>query len=394
MIVRKLFAPLAVIFVSIVAAIALATSSPPLPLAEARFGFPYVRVVDVRPGPVDMVVESQGTVSPRSVASLTSQVSGTVVWTSASLVAGGHFEAGEPMLRIDSRDYRIEADRARAAVDRAEAEHQFTRFELRRLQELKERQVISRAALEAGVRAARVADAALADARAALERAALDVARTEVRAPFDGMVRAKQVDTGHFVSRGATIATLYAVDYVEVRLPVADRQFAWLDLPRERRGELDPATAPPVAFTAEYAGRQRLWKGRVVRTEAEIDARSRMVYVVARIDARNSDAGGQDRLLPPPFGLFVHAEILGRSFDNIVVLPRSAVRNGNQVLVVDAGDRLRFRPVQVVRISDDDAYIGAGLDAGERVCISAVQAVVDGMPVRIADDAQGYGSRE
>ncbi len=139
MIVRKLFAPLAVIFVSVVAAIALAMSSPPLPLAEAQFGFPFVRVVDVRPGPVDMVVESQGTVSPRSVADLTSEVSGMVVWTSASLVTGGHFEAGEPLLRIDSRDYRIEADRARATVDRAEAERQFAWFELRRLQKLKER---------------------------------------------------------------------------------------------------------------------------------------------------------------------------------------------------------------------------------------------------------------
>ncbi len=254
--------------------------------------------------------------------------------------------------------------------------------------------MISRAALEAGVQTARVADAMLADAKAALERAELDVARTEVRAPFDGMVQAKQVDTGNFVSRGATIATLYAVDYVEVRLPVADRQMAWLDLPREQRGELDPATAPPVTLTAEYAGRQHRWKGRVVRAEAEIDPRSRMVYVVARIDARGGGAGGQDRLLLPPFGLFVHAEILGRSFDNIVVLPRSAVRDGNQVLVVDAGDRLRFRPVQVVRIGDDDAYIGAGLDAGERVCISVLQAVVDGMSVRIADDAQEYGSRE
>ena len=56
-------------------------------------------------------------------------------------------------------------------------------------------------------------------------------ARTGVRAPFEGVVRTEQVDIGQFVSRGAPIASLYAVDYMEVRLPVADRQLAWLASP-------------------------------------------------------------------------------------------------------------------------------------------------------------------
>ena len=376
------------IAVAVAGAILLVVSRPPLEPAEAEYSAPYVRVIEARPGPVDMVVESQGTVSPRTLADLVPEVSGEVVWTSANLVAGGYFEADELLLRIYDRDYRIAVDQARAAVDRAEAEREFAQFELQRLREMEERRLISRADVEAGMRAARVADAALADARAGLERADLDLARTQMHAPFDGVVRTEQVDAGQFVSRGTPIASLFAVDYVEVRLPVADRQLAWLDLPLGRRGEPDPTAAPPVNLTAEYAGRLRRWEGRAVRTEAEIDARSRMVYVVARIDAREPDR------LPPPVGLFVHAEIVGRSSGNVVVLPRSAVRNGNQVLVVDAGKRLRFRSVEVVRIHGDDVYIGAGLDAGDLVSVSPLQAVVDGMRVEIADGPEGPGSGE
>ena len=392
MIRAKLFAPLAVIAIAVGGATVLVVSRPSPEPVEPEHRAPYVQVVEAHPGPVDMLVESQGTVSPRTVADLVPEVSGQVVWTSANLVAGGYFDENEPLLRIDGRDYGIALDEARAAVDRAEAEREFAQLELQRLREIEERRLISRADLESGVRAARVADAALAEAAARLERAELDVERTEVRAPFVGVVQAEQVDTGQFVSRGAPIASLFAVDYVEVRLPVADSQLAWLDLPLERRGELDPASSPRVSLTAEYAGRQRRWEGAVVRTEAEIDVRSRMVHLVARIDAR--DVGEGDAVLPPPVGLFMHAEILGRSAGNVVVLPRSALRGGNRMLVVDAGERLRFRSVEVMRIEGEDAYVSAGLDAGDRVCVSPLQAVVDGMRVQIAGGPEGYGSGE
>ena len=133
-------------------------------------------------------------------------------------------------------------------------------------------------------------------------------------------------------------------------------------------------------MSAEFAGEEYRWQGKLVRTEAEIDARSRMVQAVARVSAREGGSNDPEDL-PPPVGLFVQAEIEGRSADNVVVLPRSAIRNGNQVLVVDGEDRLRFRTVRLLRIYEDDAYINAGLVAGDRVCISPLQTVVDGMRV-------------
>ena len=346
---------------------------------------PAVRVMHVNPGSERMVVHSQGTVSPRTESDLVPEVSGNVVWISPNLVAGGYFEEGEPLLRIDDRDYRYALERARAAVDRAMAEDEFARFELERLREMEARRLISPSDVETGMRAARVAEAALADARTAVSQAELDLSRTEQLAPFTGLVRSEQVDPGQFVSRGAPIARLYAVDYVEVRLPIADQQLAYLDIPPMQRGELDESVAPDVVLSADFAGQHYKWRGTIVRTEAEIDTRSRMVNAVARIRIAD-DAAGDAAYVPPPVGLFVEAEIQGLSADNVVVVPRSVIRNGNQVLVVDGDDRLRFRTVSIARIYGDDAYIDGGLEKGERICISVLQAVIDGMRVDVVED--------
>ena len=386
---RKWRVAMAVVAVSVaITAILMATSRQLVP-SEPEAAAPTVRVVEVAPSSVRMIVHAQGTVAPRTEVDLVPEVSGNVVWIAPNLVPGGYFDAGEPLLRIDDRDYRNAVVRAHAAVNRTTAEDEFARFELQRLQEMETRRLISPSDVESGMRVARVAAAALEDARAALEQAERDLSRTEVRAAFSGLVRAEQVDPGQFVSRGAPIARLYALDYLEIRLPIADRQLAFLDLPPMQYGELDQATAPDVVLSAEFAGNHQQWHGKLARTEAEIDLRSRMVHAVARISAAENMAGDPG-YVPPPVGLFVNAEIHGRSTDDIVILPRSAIRNGNQVLVVGADDRLRFRTVSIARIYGNDAYIDGGLDRGERVSVSALQAVVDGMRVEVVtDDASG-----
>jgi RND family efflux transporter MFP subunit len=338
-----------------------------------------VRVIEVSPGPVQLKVHAQGTVSPRTETELVPEVSGNIVWISQNLVSGGYFDVGEPLFRIDDRDYVADTERASATLSRAQAEHEHASFEYERAVELNERQLISRSDLETNLRTVRVAEASLRDAQLVLESARRDLARTTMSAPFAGLVRSEQVDVGQFVNRGTAVASVYATDYVEVRLPIADQQLAYLNVPLIQRGELSEESAPTVELTADFAGERQIWRGRIVRTEAEIDPGSRMIYAIARVRAAEEQA---DSTIPPPVGLFVQAEIDGIAKENVIVLPRSALRNGNQVLVVDTENRLHFRTVEVLRVYRDDVFVTGGLDSNERVSVSSLQTVVEGMRVQ------------
>lgn len=373
----KVIVPILILIVSVALALTLIRSRQRLQPSQPQAAPVAVRVVEVKPAPAQLVVHAQGTVSPRTESDLVPEVSGNVVWVSPNLVSGGYFDAGEPLLRIDDRDYRAAVQRAETTLERAKAERELAQFEYERAVDLNNQQLISRADLETKLRTARVSDAAVDDAELVLETARRDFARTTLSAPFAGLVRSEQVDAGQFVSRGAAIASVYASDYVEVRLPIADQQLAYLNVPLTRRGELDETQAPMVELTAEFAGQAQTWRGKLVRTEAEIDPGSRMVYAIARVRSEDSEES-----IPPPVGLFVQAEIEGIAVDNVVVLPRSALRNDSQVLIVDTENRLYFRDVEVLRVYRDDVFITGGLMPGDHVVVSSLQTVVDGMRVQ------------
>jgi multidrug efflux pump subunit AcrA (membrane-fusion protein) len=118
-----------------------------------------------------------------------------------------------------------------------------------------------------------------------------------------------------------------------------------------------------------------------VRTEGALDPRERMLHVIAEIP--EPYASGGDGCPPLAVGLFVEAEIEGRMLPGVVVLPRSALRGGDRVLVVDGEARLHWREVEVLRRDRDEVFLGAGLEPGELVCVSPVEIAVEGMKVRV-----------
>ena len=366
----------AVIFFAAIVAYGLVATAPHPEQIEPEEGSTMIRVMTAHKQEIRLRVQSQGSVLPRVQSEVIPEVSGRVKWMSPNLVPGGFFRKDEILLSIDDRDYRSAVARNQAGVTRAKAEDELARFQLGRLRELVKNNLTSQSTLENGLRNQRIAEAALLDARISLEQSQRDLWRTEIRAPYDGLVRTEKVDLGQFVSRGQSVASIYASDSVEVRLPIADRQLAYLDLPLGYRGELTDEMAPEVILATEYGGQQYEWIGKLVRTEAEIDSKSRMITAVVRVDNNNNSSQP-----PLPIGLFVTASIKGKVVKDIISLPRAALRNQNQVFVVDKDNRLRFRSVEVLRFEKDNVIISAGLEDGETVNISPIQTVIDGMRV-------------
>ena len=349
----------------------------PAPRADA---VPVVRAAPLAPSEIRIAVETHGIVEPRTETTLSAEVGGRVVETSPALAAGGVATAGEVLARIDRRDYELALTRARAALAQARArllveqatgalaKEEFKVFGKGEPDPLvlREPQI-------------REAEAAVAAAEAGVEQSERDLARTEVKAPYAARVRRRHAAVGQRISPGEPIAVLYPLDAVEIRLPVAQEDTAHLALPLSPRTET--ADGPPVILRAALAGRRAEWKGRIVRVEGEVDPRTRMIQAVARVENPFSPENGHPPLL---IGLFVDAEILGRTAAGAYEVPRSSLREGG-LLVVDRDGRLRFRRVETVRQSLRTAVVRSGVEPGDRLVVSPIDAPVDGMRVRVAE---------
>ncbi len=341
---------------------------------------PLVRVISAEPKTVQMTSNTHGTIEPRTESELTPEISGRVVAVSSSMVSGGFFKAGDVLVTVEPLDYELALEQAKAGLARAESEVNNSRRANSRQVDLQKKNLTSDSQSDDALNRLRVAEASLQEARARLAKAERDLERTQLVAPFDGRVRSERVDVGQFVNRGNPIATIYATDYVEVRLPIKDEELQFVQLPIAGNSTSDEKLHAPVRLSASFAGNEYEWEGNVVRTEGEIDPRTRMINVVARV---LSPYETNEDKPPLSVGLFVGAEIQGMSFDNVVVLPRSALRGKSTIYVVDAENRLQIRDIVVLREVNDEVYIQGGLNAGERVCISPLETALDGMLVRM-----------
>jgi RND family efflux transporter MFP subunit len=327
-------------------------------------------------------------VTPRTETALVSEIAGRVVRVASSFAAGGFFEKGDVLVSIDPRDYELAVITSRGLVAqakvRAELEEAQAKVARKEWEELGDGKTSPLATRELQLEEAR---AALAAAEAALEQAERNIERTSIRAPFTGRVRSKTVDVGQFVSPGTPVASVFAVDYVEVRLPIPDSDLAYLNLPINFNNNSSIPGGPDVHFYADFAGKRQQWNGRVVRVEGQIDPISRMVHVVAQVNDPYGMKKGKD-YTPLTIGLFVEAEIMGHMVKDAIVLPRSAIRGKNTVLIIDEESRLRFRDVEVLRTGRTDVVITGGLEPGENICVSTIEAVTDGMKIRTSDSVQ------
>jgi RND family efflux transporter MFP subunit len=380
--------PIAVLLVGSVASVGLVVGRGPVETEAPAPDPPLVRVQLAQPGTIRLQIETQGPVAPRTESDLVAEIAGRITWVSPSLASGGFLAEDESLVRIEATDYEVAVERARASVVRGESEYALAKASLQRHKRLSNEGVASDAIFENAANRARVAEATLRDSRAWLRQAEHDLSRTDIRSPFAGRVRNAHVGVGQYVTRGAAIARIYTVDYAEVRLPIPDADAAFLKLPIEYRNESSEENGkgignhPKVLLEARFAGGTYTWQGRIVRTEGELDPKTHMIHAVARVE--DPYGRGHDPDQPPlAVGLFVNATIEGIEVDGVVALPRSALRGSDQMVVVDDEGRLRRRSVDLIRRDRDRVWVRSGLVAGERVCVTPLAIVVDGMQVTV-----------
>lgn len=338
-------------------------------------------VDEVQSDSVRVSVETQGEVRPKTEIELVSQVSGRIVMMSENFNDGASFAAGAALLKIDDADYQLALIRAQARVAGAQTEL--------------ERQLATKAIKEKEWQSDRKrgeqptdfalnltqvseAEAMLRSAQADLRQANLDLQRTEIRVPFDGRVRLRNVGIGQFVSAGTSLGRVFSTDIVEVRLPLTDTQLVELNLPLGYTAP-DADHAPVVHFSARLGHRDYQWQGRIIRISAAVDENTRLIYATAEV--RDPYGLAATDGMPMAVGMFVNARINGVAERDAQVIPRLALRNDDQVYVINKDNRLEIRTVEVMSTSAERVLVSDGLLPGEQVVTSTLPNAVDGMQV-------------
>ena len=336
---------------------------------------PIIDVQTVVPQTLSLNLPSYGVVNPKYKTQLVTEVQGRMINISPQFVAGGVVKQGEQLAIIEPSDYEADLIQAEATLAQATAA----------LNEEKARGEVAKIEFkgftngvppELGLRIPQLKkeQANVKYAQAALARAKRNLERTVIRAPFDGIIKARNVDLGQYVTLGTNLGELYDTSIAEIRLPLANEDLAYLE------SVDNPDTN--VTLTAQLAGKQVTWQGNIVRSENVIDEQTRMVYLVAEIRdpyLRYTKTSGQ---LPLKYGSFVNAVITGKTVDEVVKLPRHVVRNG-QVAVVSDDNIIEMRTVNVIRSDVSSIYIQGSFKANERVSITSVNSLNSGQAIKV-----------
>lgn len=333
---------------------------------------------------IELTVTTQGEARPRTEIDLVPEVGGKIVYVSPNFIEGGIIRKGETLLRIEDADYKVAVIRAQASV--AQAEQVLVREQAEGAIAKRDYEELGRG--EASPLALRLpqqaqAKAALQAAQAEVEAAELQLTRTSVRAPFSGRVKTKSSDLGQFVSPGRTLGRIFSTDVVQVRLPLTDADMSKLDIPVAYVAK-NRADAPSVNLSATIAGETRNWTGKIMRTDSTYDTQTRALFAFAEVfDPYGAGAAEGGYPLAP--GLFVDAEIIGKTFEGVVVLPRDGLRPQNKVYVVDDKGAVEVRDARVLDTNAKHAILTSGVAPGELIILSPMEESQLSIPKKVYD---------
>ncbi len=380
----KIIIPAAIIIASILIVMFIKENPP----KANRYGVPpkatiKVAAIELKPQNYQVMVDSFGTVKPRTQSLLVAQASGLIIEVSENFREGGFFKKDALLLQLDDRDHQAEVKSAQANLLTAEqglleeqARGQQAITDWKRLGN--DKPASSLVLREPQLAAAK---AQVLSAQAALEKAQLNLERTKIVAPFAGRVLSRNVDLGQVVTNNTQLATLYAIDSVEIRLPIKNKDLPFINLPEQYRDGAKNQAGSVVKFSSSLVGEQ-VWQGQLARTEGAIDEGAQQLYVVAKInDPYKATPNNQ---YPIKIGQYIKAQITGKVVPDALIIPNSSIYQGTYVYIVVDG-LLQRKNITLAWQNASQAMVKTGLTAGDKLVLTPLGQVSSGTRVTIID---------
>lgn len=325
-------------------------------------------------------VAGYGKVETAGSVTIVSETAGKVIWVNDKLKKGGIFKKNEWLYRIDDADYVSALDSAVASLKNAEYE----------LQKIQEEADISKKEWEIWNEMSDVKKPAsplvnyepqLASARATVKSAESavmvaksDLAKVVYKAPFACIVTEETVDHGKIIRAGESAGTLVRTDRYEIYLPMAAKDSVKINFSED----MEEASKGYVELTEGTES----WKWDVYteRVLPSADSATGMLQAVLVVDDPFDTKGGERPVMP--IGANVRASLDSGEMSDAIRIPEHALREGGVVWVVSQG-KLQIREVSLLEKRGEYAYLSGGIIEGEKVIISDMEGVLDGMPVNL-----------
>jgi RND family efflux transporter MFP subunit len=357
---------ISLVVIAVVIAVVLVKTAPKAEKKRPPKMAPLVETVPLVAKDHTVHVKLTGTIVPAEEIRLRARVSGEVISIAPGFIEGGLLEKGAEAVRIDPADYELALIDAKSKLETARFAYkqELGRQDVaKREWEMLKADDASEFEKELALRKPNLAasEAALKAAEAAVKRAELNLARTRITAPFNAIVLERNVNVGSQASQQDVLATLVGTDayWVQVSIPV-DR-LGWVQIPGSK------------VTVESNSGAVR--EGTVIKLLADLEEKGRMARLLIEI---KTPLQGD---LPILLGEYVRVDIAGRELKNAYAIPRSALREGSQVWIVNEQSKLEIRKEEVLWRDESQVIIRDGFADGDRMIVSDLNFAINGMDV-------------
>lgn len=352
-----------------------------------------VDVMPVQKGTFEPIIVATGIVQPVEDVNLSPLVSGQVIRRDPAFTPGGFVKKNQVLLQIDPADYRntlelrnSEFMQSQTTLDTEMGRQQIAEQDLQLIADdslfgsnplsEEERQLVLRKPQLNAVKAT------IGAARASVDQARLNLERTTIRAPFDAHILSQNVTKGSLVNQGDNLGRIVGTEQYWVVATVPVSKLQWLSFPN---GDSEKGAPVRIENPSAWAG-DAYRQGYLDRQIGALDGQTRLARVLVKVTdplATTKKSIGMPKLM---IGAFVEVSIQADPVANVVRLNRDFIRV-NETVWVMKDDKLEIRKVQIVLTDDTHAYISKGLEDGEKVVISDLSTVSNGIGLRTAADS-------
>jgi multidrug efflux pump subunit AcrA (membrane-fusion protein) len=429
---------LVILAAAVVVAMILVKSRAPLEHVAVEMPSRVVEVLRARQIPFRTRVTAYGTVEPSITLNAMAEVSGEISYLHPNLKAGETIPAGTLVVRIDAEDYELslrqtqeDLKASRSSLRELETERKSTlrslqlaqknlevgKAELGRLREVFEKKLIARSTLDAeeqktiqlrqqvedlqgrlnGYDSRRQSiEAQIARAEQEVQNRTTILGRTEIRMPFDARIGTVSVNQNEFVTVGSALFEAIDLKGIEIsaQLPIGSMRKLVSHLANQSQvvrefietgGRINESLGLVAEVRLVGDMPNAIWEARVLRISESIDATRQTLGVVVGVDKPYEKilAGQRPPLLK---GMYTAVNLMAPQ-RLAMVIPRKALHEG-RVYLADADGRLEIRAVDILFSQDDLVVVKAGLEVDDRVVITDLTPVIEGMPLQVTEATQ------